>query len=118
MLKSFKELVVWQKGIQLVKEIYLTCAKFPKEELFGISNQMKRASISIPSNIAEGQQRKNLKEFLQFLRIAYGSAAELETQTIIAKEIFPKVDFGKANFLLEEVQKMLNVMIKKLETRS
>lgn len=79
---------------------------------------MRRAAVSIPSNIAEGQQRKNLKEYLQFLRISYGSSAELETQIIIAKDSYSKIDFSKAESLLEEVQKMLNVLIIKLENKN
>ena len=86
-LKSYKELIVWQKSILLVKEIYLLTNSFPKSEIFGLSSQMQRAVISIPSNIAEGYSRKNIKEYLQFLRIAYGSATELETQIIISKEL-------------------------------
>ncbi|MBI2676723.1 MAG: four helix bundle protein [Candidatus Yanofskybacteria bacterium] len=117
-MKSFKELIVWQKGIELVKEIYKNTAKFPFNEIYGLSSQMRRAAVSIPSNIAEGQQRKNLKEYLQFLRISYSSAAELETQLIISKDLYPKIDFEQSSSLLEEVQKMLNVIISKLEART
>lgn len=78
---------------------------------------MRRAAVSIPSNIAEGQKRKNLAEYLQFLRIANGSAAELETQIIIGKRLYPKVDFSKVESLLEEIQKMLSVLLKKLELK-
>lgn len=118
MPKSYKELIVWQKGIDLVKAIYKACTQLPKDEIYGISGQMKRAAISIPSNIAEGQQRKNLKEFLQFLRISYGSAGELDTQIIIAKSLFAKIDFVESASLLEEVRKMLISLIKKLETNN
>ncbi len=76
---------------------------------------MRRASVSIPSNIAEGQSRRNLKEYLQFLSVSYGSGAELETQIIIAKDLYKNVNFQKAESLLQEVLKMLNVMIQKLE---
>ena len=76
---------------------------------------MRRAAVAIPSNIAEGKKRKTRKDFLQFLRIADGSAAELETQIIIAKDLYFRIDFLKAEQLLEEVQKMLITMIKKLE---
>lgn len=118
MLKSYKELIVWQRSIELVREGYIVTSKFPKEELYGLVSQMRRAAVSIPSNIAEGQQRKGLKEYLQFLRISYGSSAELETQIIIAKDLYPKIDFLKVESLLEEVQKMLNVLIQKLESRT
>lgn len=118
MLKSFKELIVWNRAIELVKEVYKETGKLPANEIYGLSSQMRRAAVSIPSNIAEGQSRKNLKEFLQFLRISYGSAAELETQIIISVDLFPKINFTRVSNLLDEVQKMLNAMIRKLETRS
>ncbi|MBI2033815.1 MAG: four helix bundle protein [Candidatus Liptonbacteria bacterium] len=114
-MESFKQLTVWQKSIQLVKEIYRVTDKFPASEMYGLVSQMRRAAISIPSNIAEGKKRKTKKDFLQFLRIADGSAAELETQIIIAKELFPKLDFSKTVSLLEEIQKMLITIIKKFE---
>lgn len=114
-VESFKQLIVWQRSIELVREVYLITGNFPKEELYGLVSQMRRAAISIPSNIAEGKKRSTRKDFLQFLRIADGSAAELETQTIIAKGLYPKIDFLKAELLLTEVQKMLTTMIKSLE---
>ena len=117
-IKSYKELKVWQKAIELVKEAYKATTQFPRNEIYGLSIQMRRAAVSIPSNIAEGQMRKNLKEYLQFLRVAYGSAAELETQTIIAKDLYPTINYNQLEALLLEVQKMLNVMISKLEARS
>jgi four helix bundle protein len=117
-IKSFKELTVWQKAIELVKETYKITKEFPKSETYGLSLQIRRAAISIPSNIAEGQLRKNLKEYLQFLRIAYGSSAELETQIIIAKDLYSKISYNKLETILLEVQKMLNVMIAKLEVKS
>lgn len=117
-IKSYKELKVWQKGIELVKRVYKITTQLPNNEIYGLSIQMRRAAVSIPSNIAEGQLRKNLKEYLQFLRIAYGSAAELETQLIISKDLYPKIDYNKLEELLLEVQKMLNVMIAKLEAKS
>lgn len=114
-IKSFKELIVWQRSIELVKEIYKITSRFPESELYGLVSQMRRASVTIPSNIAEGKKRRTRKNFLQFLRIADGSAAELETQVIIAKDLYSRIDFSKAEQLLEEVQKMLITMIKKLE---
>ncbi len=113
-VKSFKELIVWQKSMQLVQEIYLATSRFPQSELFGLTSQMRRAAIAIPSNIAEGKKRKTRKDFLHFLRIADGSAAELETQIIIAKKLFSQVNFANTEGLLEEVQKMLVTIIKKL----
>ena len=86
-IRSFKELRIWQTGIELVKDIYALTDKFPKEEMYGMTSQMRRAAVSIPSNIAEGFKRNHNKEFSQFLHMALGSAAELETQLIISKEI-------------------------------
>jgi len=86
-IKTFKDLKVWQKGIELVREIYEITNTFPRDEQYGLSAQMKRAAISIPSNIAEGFRRRYVKEHKQFLSIALGSSAELETQIIIAKEL-------------------------------
>ena len=116
-LKSYKELIVWQKSVQLVKEVFLLTNKFPKSELYGLISQMRRAAISIPSNIAEGYGRKSSKEYAQFYSIAYGSGLELETQIIIARELgfANNEDFGKVELLLEEVLKMLNSMISKMK---
>jgi len=86
-IKSFYDLIVWQKGIDLVKQIYEVTKNFPKEEQYGLSSQMRRASISIPSNVAEGFRRRHNKEYKQFLNIALGSCAELETQVVIAAQL-------------------------------
>ena len=75
MVNSYKDLLVWQKGMQLVKELYLLTDKFPKDELYGLTSQMQRAAVAIPSNIAEGYLRNHRKEYVQFLSIALGSAA-------------------------------------------
>jgi four helix bundle protein len=85
--RSYRDLEVWKLSIELVKEVYQQTHQFPTAEIYGLTNQMRRASISIPSNIAEGQGRNSPKEFRQFLAIALGSMAELETQLIIATEI-------------------------------
>jgi four helix bundle protein len=85
--RNFKDLLVWQRGIQLVKGVYLLTRGFPSEEKFGLISQMRRAAVSIPSNIAEGQARNTTGEFIQFLAIAQGSLAELETQLIVATEL-------------------------------
>jgi len=86
-IKSFKELKIWQKGIEIVKDVYALTKDFPREELYGLTSQMRRSAVSIPSNIAEGFKRYHSKEYSQFLHVALGSVAELETQLIIAKEI-------------------------------
>jgi len=115
-IKSYKELIVWQKSIELVKEVFILTALFPKSEIYGIISQMRRAVVSIPSNIAEGYGRRSLAESSQFYSIAYGSALELETQLIIAKELHlaKEVYFEKSESLLLEVCKMLNVMTGKM----
>ncbi len=112
-MNSYKELAVWEKSIELAKEIYVLTGYFPKSELFGITNQMRRASISISSNIAEGHTRYHKQEYAQFLRIAFASGAELETQLIISKSLdfCPKEKYKKSEMLLSEIMKMLNRLI-------
>ena len=87
MIKDFKDLVVWQKAMELVAEVYLLAKKLPKEEIYALSNQLRRSAVSIPSNIAEGQGRNSTKEFIQFIAIAKGSKAELETQLLLCVKI-------------------------------
>ena len=86
-LQSYKELNVWQKSVELVIATYKLTEKFPKSELFGLVSQMRRCSVSVPSNIAEGWRRRGEKEYRRFLLIAYGSGSELETQIEIAKRL-------------------------------
>ena len=119
-IKSYKDLIVWQKSMLLVKEIYILTSRFPESELFGMVSQMRRAVISIPSNIAEGYGRGYIKEYIHFYSIAFGSALELETQLIIAKELLyvTHEDYERVNKLLEEVCKMLNAMISKMEQKN
>lgn len=112
-MENYKNLLVWQKGVALVKKIYILTRDFPKDELYGLTSQMRRASISIPSNIAEGRMRESRKEFIRYLQIAIASGAELETQIEIAKHL----EFGKTeNFTmveneLDEIMRMLNKLI-------
>lgn len=112
-LSSYKELIVWQKSIKLVTDIYFLTDRFPKTEIYGITSQMRRAAVSIPSNIAEGYGRKSSKEYAQFYAIAYGSGLELETQLIICKNLaFAREEaYKKIDMLLTEVLKMLHTMI-------
>lgn len=114
---TYKELRVWQMAIELTKEIYRIVKLLPKEELYGISDQMRRAAVSIPSNIAEGQKRNTQKDFIQFLSIASGSTAELETQLIICKEtdLLSENELQNAFELCESVEKMLSALIGKLK---
>jgi len=119
-IKSYKDLTVWQKAYKLSLLIYLLTKAFPKEELYTLVSQMRRAAISIPSNIAEGYCRQRKLEYIQFLLIAFASGAELETQLLITKDLgyISEVEFGKVNNLLQEVMKMLNSLINKVKTSS
>ena len=115
-IKNFRDLDVWKKGIEIVKDVYKTVDSFPKQEFYGLVSQMQRCSISIPSNIAEGFNRFHNKEYKQFLYIALGSCAELETQIEIAVEL-EYIDERKKTYLLEKLDhesRMLRNLIKKL----
>jgi len=116
MLSSFKELTVWQKSFNLSILIFRITKKFPNSELYGLVSQMRRCAVSIPSNIAEGYTRGHRQEYVQFLRTALASGAELETQLLLAKELdfLAAGDFKKSYDLLVEVQKMLNRLISSL----
>ncbi len=113
-LKSYRELIVWQKAMVLVKEIYQLTSSFPDDEKFGLISQMRRAAISIPSNIAEGWGRLSRKNYIQFLRISRGSLFELETQILIIKDLKYINDSKEIEDLITEISKMLNSLIKKL----
>lgn len=115
-LASYKELIVWQKSIALAKEIYRLTAAFPKSEQYGLTLQMRRAAISIPSNIAEGYARKGRREYSQFISIAFGSGTELETQLYLAKELSlaPADIFTPSERLLREILSMLYTLRNKL----
>lgn len=115
-MKSYKDLTVWQKSLELCVEIYKITRSFPRDELYGITSQIRRCCIAIPSNIAEGQKRGHLNEFIQFLRIAYGSGAELETQLLIAYRIgyLTKQDYDRLYDMLQEVMRMLNRLLNSL----
>ncbi len=114
--RHYKDLQVWQKGIVLAKIVYRLTEKFPAEEKFGLITQMRRAVVSVPSNIAEGQARHGTREFLQFLSHASGSLAELETQLLLSQELgyCTAADVSEANKILVELQKMLAAMRRKL----
>lgn len=114
---SYKDLVVWQKSVDLVKEVFLLTKYFPKTEVYGIVSQMRRSAVSIPSNIAEGSGRKSRGEWKQFYSIAYGSTLELETQLIISRDLgfTTKIRFEKCFGLIDEVSKMTRTIIKNLD---
>ncbi|MDO8492639.1 MAG: four helix bundle protein [bacterium] len=116
---SYKDLVVWQKAMDLVVFVYKLTENFPKEEVYGLTSQMRRSAVSVASNIAEGKLRGGEKEFRHFLVIAFGSGGELETQLELSKRL-PKtshLDYTKVDQLLLEVMKMLNVLIYKLSDK-
>lgn len=116
-IQSYKELTVWQKAMDAAVETYKVVKKLPKEETYSISDQMRRAAVSVPSNIAEGQGRISTKEFLHFLAIAKGSICELETQFLLCVKIgyLAQTDIQTAMNLLDEVGKMISVLSKKLK---
>jgi len=117
-MHNFKELKVWRAGIEVSKSIFSVTRNFPSDERYGLISQMTRAAVSIPSNIAEGCGRKSNKELHQFLNISLGSAFELETQCIIAKE-FNYIDAKQLDDitqLLTEIQKMIYGLQKSLNT--
>lgn len=117
-LNSYKELIVWQKAVDLAEAVYVLTRSFPKEEIYGLTSQMRRAAVAIPSNIAEGWARKSTKEYIQFLSVANGSAAELETQLILSQRLgYSKGEpYKRVARLLLEVQKLLPSIIKSLKT--
>src|SRR4051794_31863692 len=117
--RSYKDLVVWQKGIALAKVVYKVTRTFPAEEKFGLIAQMRRAAVSVPSNIAEGQARHTTGEFIQFISHAEGSLAELDTQLILSIELqFCRGGVADPAFeLINELRRMLNVLRRKLAAR-
>jgi four helix bundle protein len=116
---GFEDLIVWQKAISLVKNIYDLTAKFPRDERFGLISQMRRAAVSIPSNIAEGHARHTTKEYVLFVSNAEGSVAELQTQMRIAIELGYCGAESIAVVLgqISEVRKMLNALRRELNAR-
>ena len=112
-MSRYKRLIVWQKSIDLVKDIYNIAEYFPKNEIFGLTSQIKRSVISIPSNIAEGKGRKSKKEFINFLHISLGSLYELQTQIFIASELklINDNDLKRLNMKMDEIEKMINSLI-------
>ncbi len=117
-VKSFKDLLVWQKAMVLVKLCYFITEQLPKHEMYALADQVRRAAVSIPSNIAEGSKRHNSKEFHQFCGIAQGSAAELETQLILVSDLHEDVNTDDALALLSEVQRMLTRLSQSLRSKN
>jgi four helix bundle protein len=119
-INSYKDLIVWQKAMDLAAEVHLLSKAFPKEELYGLASQVRRAAVSVPSNIAEGQARQSTAEFLNFLSIAQGSLAEVETQIMLAQRFHYVIAeaTAKANSLAVEISKMLVSLRVKLTTNT
>ncbi|MCK4389079.1 MAG: four helix bundle protein [Desulfobacterales bacterium] len=116
-VRSYKDLLIWQKGIDLVVQVYKAVKAFPKEELYALSDQIKRSSVSVPSNIAEGQARQHTPEFRQFLHVSLGSLAELDTQIIIANKLGYLSERSLSPICNEitELRKMIFSLITKLK---
>lgn len=115
-MKGYKELTVWQKAVDLAENIYRLTGAYPQEERYGLVNQMRRAAVSIPSNIAEGYNRNTTKDYVQFLHISKGSNAELETQLIISRKMnyISEAQFNEMQGYTDEIHRMLSKMIKSL----
>lgn len=116
-IKSYKDLLVWQKAVVLLKEIYQVSRTFPKEEIYGITSQLRRAALSVISNIAEGHARRSTKEYLRFISIAYGSLAEAEAQLIVCFELgyITSEVKNELDKKISEIGKMMNGLIRALE---
>jgi carbamoyl-phosphate synthase large subunit len=118
--RHYKELLIWQKGMVLAKLVYKLTSRFPPQERFGLTSQLRRAAVSVPSNIAEGQARQGTKEFLQFLSHAEGSLAEVETQILLSLELCfaSREDATPSLQEIDELQKMIHSLKRKLSTYS
>ena len=118
-VQHYRQLIAWQKAMDLVRRIYQAAESFPREEMFGLKSQIQRAAVSVPSNIAEGQGHESTKEFLRHLSIAYGSLMEVETQILIALDL-KYLDDNTAGSLLElsaETGRIINGLIRSLKSK-
>ena len=116
-IKTYKDLLIWQKSMALVSEVYKLTKSFPNEEMFGLSAQLRKASVSVPSNIAEGYGRNSTKDYVRFLHIAIGSLYEIQTQIEIAFELkyLPSEDFTRLDKLMKEIERMISSLLRKLK---
>ena len=116
-VKNYSDLIAWQKAMELVELIYKATAQFPKEEVYGLTNQLRRAAVSVPSNIAEGQGRGSANDFRRFLAISYGSLREVETQILIAKRLHFLTDAQaeRVMTLAGEIGRLINGLSNSLE---
>ncbi len=118
-IKDYRELIAWQKAVDLVEIVYRTTRSFPQEELYALTSQMRRAAVSVPSNIAEGQARTSTADFLHFLSIARGSVKELETQVIIARRLGYVNDQREIELVnsTEEVSRVISGLMSSLRSK-
>ncbi len=116
-IKSYKDLIVWQKSVELCVEVYKVTESYPNSELYGLTLQTRKSAVSVPSNIAEGQKRGHKAEYIQFLQVSFGSGAELETQLLIANKIgyLSSKDYKRLTTVLDEVMKMLSGLLRSLK---
>jgi four helix bundle protein len=118
-VKSYHDLVAWRKAISLAKRIYQITGGFPPQEIYGLTSQLRRAAVSIPSNIAEGQSRGHTREFIHFLYISLGSLAEVDTQLILARELgfLQDEDTRQLGLDLQELRRLLYGLVRSLPDR-
>ena len=118
--KTFRDLTVWQRAMELAYAVYAATAEFPKSEMFALAQQMRRAVVSVPSNIAEGHARRTQRQFRHFLKIASGSLAELQTQLILGRGLgyTTPANLDRCDALAYELQKMLPALIRQLEAKA
>lgn len=114
--KNYRDLIVWQEGIKIAKSVYLLTTKFPKQETYALADQIRRAAVSVPSNIAEGQARKSPGDFKRFLHIALGSLAEVDTQLVLAQEFgyLSKDDVDQMDVQIQELRKKVYALMNSL----
>ncbi|MDD2640530.1 MAG: four helix bundle protein [Arcobacteraceae bacterium] len=117
-MNDYKDLQVWQKSMDLVEDIYKLIKHFPKEETYALSDQLRRAVVSIPSNIAEGQNRNTSKEFVQFLYISLGSVSEVETQILIAQRLHYIEQIEEELNKITKIRKMINALINSIKRKA
>ncbi len=118
-IKTFKDLIVWRRAFDLVVEIYRLTCEFPKHELYGLSSELRKTSRSILYNIAEGHKRKSTREYIHFLRISAGSAAELESQILLSERLgyLQENAAERIRSMLSEIERMLDALIRSLKSK-
>ena len=118
-VRTFKDLIVWRKAFDLVVEIYRLTCEFPRHELYGLSSELRKTSTSILYNIAEGHKRKNTREYIHFLRISAGSAAELESQILLSERLnyLHESASEQIRSMLSEIERMLDALIRSLKSK-